>query len=468
MNQKNVFILTMIFLFGVACTACGAADQGEKNQNASGSSVSSSSVSESSVHGREDPNDIVNKLDIQLEKEQDHFYANKTSYFMEVRDEKGNGTGFDQLIWNGGERNEFRPDHFYTLLGVTDEGVYYAKKADDPQNTYAAALYRIPFKKGKSGRTKLDLEKEEMVLEEPNGFVQDKAAYIDNHYIIYQPHMECVIKYDRKTKEKTELPTGTSTNSIVAVGEDALIIADLSNNDEFLYRLDLDSGNWEEIWNDTENLLENVMTAHSGFLFCVRGDAVWAYDIKENKRERLASHKQLLSACGQAADITGGEKTKEVYVEKLFCYNNKLYMQLQIDWASGKEQRMGYAMFQIDFSEKERQLKYDVSLSICMSSRSVEAVHAVNPAIQWNSGRCHDMIENGRVILILNKNGALRQQLAYYNLHSREFKLINKEDKEYFIPYLDSKEAFGKNDFELEESFMAVMPDDQYSLTAPF
>ena len=241
MNQKNVFILTMIFLFGVACTACGA-DQGEKNQIASGSSASSSSVSESSVRGEEAPNDVVDKLDIQLEKEQDHFYANKTSYFMEARDDKGNGIGFDQLIWNGGDRNEFRPDRFYTLLGVTDEGVYYAKKAEDPQNTYAAALYRIPFKKGKSGRTKLDPEKEELVLEEPNGFVQDKAAYIDSHYIVYQPHMECVIKYDRNTKEKTELPAGTSTNSIVAVGEDALIVADIPNNDEFLYRLDLDSG----------------------------------------------------------------------------------------------------------------------------------------------------------------------------------------------------------------------------------
>lgn len=462
MNQKNVFILMMIFLFGVACTACGAADQGEKNQNASGSSVSSSSVSESSVHGREDPNDVVDKLDIQLEKEQDHFYANKTSYFMEVRDEDDEGIGFDQLVKNGGERNEFRPDHFYTLLGVTDEGVYYAQKTEDSRNAYAAALYRIPFKKGKGGKTNLDLEKEEMVLEEANGFVRDEAVYIDSHYIVYQPYSECVIKYDRKTKEKTELPTLSNTNSIVAVGEDALIFADLSNNDEFLYHLDLDSGQWEEIWDDKENLLEDAMTAHSGYLFCVRGDVVWAYDIKKKKRERLASRKQLLSACGQAADITGGEKPQEVYVEKLFCYNNKLYMQLQVDWASGKEQRMGYAMFQIDFSEKERQLKYDVSLSICMSSRSAEAVHAVTPTIKWNSGRCHDITEDGRVILILNKSGAVRQQLAYYNLHSREFRLIDKEDKEYFIPYMDVKEAFGNGDFELEESYMALMPDDDY------
>ena len=466
MNKKIVLILTIIFLLGVACTACGT-EKGEKNQNASGSSVSSSSVSESSVHG-EDSDEIVKKLDIELEKEQDHFYANKTSYFMEIKDVGGNVIGFDQLVKNSGDRNAIRPDFFITLLGVTDEGVYYAKKVEDTQNSYAAALYRIPFKKGKSGKTKLDKGKEEVILEEPNGFVPDKAAYIDSHYIVYQPYMECVIKYDRKTKEKTELPTLSSTNSIVAAGEDVLIIADPANNDEFLYRLDLDSGEWEEIWVDDENLLEGVMTAHSGYLFCVRGDDVWAYDIKKKKREKLASRKQLLRACEQAVDVTGGEKPKEVYVEKLFCYNGKLYTQLQINWESGVDQRMGYAMFHMDFSEKKRQLEYDVSLSICMSSRSAESVHAVTPTIKWNSGRCHDIIEDGRVIMILNKNEATEQQLAYYNLHSKEFRLISKEDKEYFIPYMDTKEAFGKDDYELKESFMAVMPDDQYGQASPF
>ena len=70
--------------------------------------------------------------------------------------------------------------------------------------------------------------------------------------------------------------------------------------------------------------------------------------------------------------------------------------------------------------------------------------------------------------MILNKNEATEQQLAYYNLHSKEFRLISKEDKEYFIPYMDTKEAFGKDDYELKESFMAVMPDDQYGQASPF
>jgi hypothetical protein len=93
----------------------------------------------------------------------------------------------------------------------------------------------------------------------------------------------------------------------------------------------------------------------------------------------------------------------------------------------------------------------------------VEAVHAITPTIRWNSGRCHNITEEGRVILILNRKGTVRQQLAYYNLRSREFKLINEEDKEYFIPYLDAKEAFGYEEAELEESFMMIMPDDLYS-----
>ncbi len=462
MNHKSIFILMMIFLFGAACTACDA-EKGTEERNASGSSVSSSSVSGGSVRRRDDSGGKAKKIDFQLDRGQSHFYANNTSYFMEVRGEDGREAGFDQLVKNGGSRTEFRPERFDTLLGVTDEGVYYAKKTGESSKSCAAALYRIPFQKGKSGRARLEPEKEERILEEPNGFVQDKAAYIDSHYIVYQPFLECIIKYDRRTKEKIELPTMSASNSIVAVGEECLIFADLANNDEFLYQLDLDSDKLEEIWDDKENLLESAMAAHSGYLFCVRGDALWAYDIRKKEKELLAGQKKLLEACGQASDLTGGQKPSEVYVEKIFCYNGRLYIQLQVNWKSGKYERMGYAVFTMDLSGEERELKYDVSLSTCIRSRSVEAVHALTPTVRWNSGRCHNITEEGRVILILNRMGAARQQLAYYNLHSREFKLISREDKEYFIPYLDAKEAFGYEEAELEESFMMIMPDDMYS-----
>ncbi len=462
MNHKSILILMMIFLFGAACTACGAG-KGTEEQNASGSSVSTSSASGSPVREGDDSGGKAKKIDIRLGRTQTHFYANDTSYFMEVRGENGRAAGFDQLVKQGGSRREYRPEGFDTLLGVTDEGVYYAKKTEKSPKSCAAALYRIPFQKERDGRTKLEPEKEEKILEEPNGFVQDKAAYIDRRYIVYQPFLECIIKYDRRTKEKTELPTMSTSNSIVAVGEECLIFADLANNDEFLYQLDLDSDKLEEIWDDKENLLEGAMTAHSGYLFCARGDALWAYDIKKKERELLAGQKQLLEACGQAADLTGGQMPSEVYVEKLFCYNGRLYIQLQVDWKSGKSERMGYAVFYMDLSGEERELRYDASLSSCMRTRSVEAVHAITPTIRWNSGRCHNITEEGRVILILNRMGTVRQQLAYYNLRSREFKLINEEDKEYFIPYLDAKEAFGYEEAELEESFMMIMPDDLYS-----
>ena len=456
MKHKSISILMLIIIFCMICTSCSSGQGGER-KDASGSSVSADSASDKTAS-----DDVVEKLDIELEKNQQHFFANKTSYFMEVRDRKDRGTGFDQVIKTDGERIQFRPKRFLALLGVTDEGVYYAKEkggSEDPDN---AVLYRIPFGKGKSGKTHLEEDKEELILEEPDGFQQDKAAYIDDRYIVYLPNMECVIKYDRKSKEKVELQMESSGGSIVAVGEDALILADLMMSDEFLYRLDLKSDQIEKIWEDKDELLDDVMLAHSGYLFCVRGDEVWAYDIEKQKREKLLSHEQLLSACGQASDLTGGQKAKNAYVENLFCYKGRLYMQIQIDWKSGKEERMGYAMFSMDLSGGERELVYDMSLSVCLRSRSAEQTHMINPNIKWNSGRCHDITEDGRVILILNRKDIEEQQVGYYNIASREFKLIGEDDKEYFISYMDTKKAFGTDDVELEKSYMAIMPDDLY------
>lgn len=462
MNHKKLSFLMMIFILSLICTACGNGNNKE-TETASGSSVSSSSVNGNSDGKGKVSNDVVEKLDIKLESSQKHFFANKTSYFMEIRDEEGNGIGFDQMVRTGGERTEFRPERFITLLGVTDEGVYYAKQKEGDADLYTAQLYRMPFGKGKSGRTKLEKDKEELILEEPDGFMQDAAAYIDSRYIVYQPYMECVIKYDRDTKEKTELQTGSSTYSIVAAGEKTLVFADLANNDEFLYRLDLESDELERVWEDKENLLDDAMAAHSGYLFCVRGDDIWAYDIEKNKKEMLASKKQILSACDQASDLTGGQMPEEAYVENLFCYNGQLYVQLQLDWTTGKVERMGYAMFRMDLSKDERALEYEITLSVCMSTRSAEHTHAIMSNVKWNSGRCHDIIETGKVILVLNRIETVEQRLASYDMRSREFKLISEEDREYFIPYMDSKKAFGNDDFELKESYMKLMPDDMFA-----
>lgn len=459
MKDKRVFVWMMVFLLCVSCSACSGG-RGE-GPDVSGSSVSAPSASGDAANGKKTSGNNVEKLDIALEDENRHFFADSRCYFKEAYDKKDQALGFDQMIWSSGEKNEFRPEGFIALLGVTDEGVYYAKEERSETDTYKAALYRIPFEKGKG--TELEPDKEELVLEEPNGFRQDQAAYIDENYIVYMPYMECVIKYDRRTGEKTEIQTGSDTMSILAAGEDVVLLSDLTKNDEFLYRLDLDSRVLKSVWHDKENLLGGVETAHSGYLFCERGDEVWAYDIKSNKREKLASKKQLLEAGGQAADMTEGQKLTEVYVENLFCYKNRLYIQLQIDWESGEDEKMGYAMFCMDLSDPDRKLTYDISISTCMRTRSAEQQHAITPTISWNSGRCHDITEDGRVILILNQKDVTEQRLGYFNIRSREFKLIDEEDKEYFIPYMDRKKAFGKEDFELKESYMCLMPDDMFN-----
>lgn len=454
MNYKSNLIFLCVFLFGVVCTACGT----DHNEEVPGGG---NAVSESAVRDGE-ADDVVEHLDIELEKNKKHFFANKTSYFMETRDKGGRGTGFDQMIKQGNERVQIRPERFIALLGVTEEGVYYAREkggAQDPEN---ALLYRIPFGKGKSGKTKLEIDKEELILEEPDGFRQDEPAYIDNHYIVYLPNMECVIKYDRKSEIKAELQMDSGSYSIVAAGKESLVLADPINNDQYMYRFDLKSDKLEQIWKDKKKLLDDVMMTHSGYLFCVRGDDVWAYDADRQKREKLLSHEDLLSACSQAGDLTGGQKPQSVYVENLFIFKDKLYMQVQVDWKSGKDERMGYAMFSMDLSDEKREPVYDMSLSTCMRSRSAEKTHMLNPNIKWNSGRCHDITDDGRVILILNGTNVEEQLLAYYNIISREFKLISEDEKEYFISFMDSKQAFGSDDMELEKSYMAIMPDDLY------
>ncbi len=121
MNYKSNLIISIIILIGVMCTACGT-EHREEVPGGSGNAVSDSAVNEGK------PDDVVEHLDIELEKNKDHYFANKTSYFMETRDKSGRETGFDQMVKQGGERVRVRPKGFLALLGVTVEGVYYARE----------------------------------------------------------------------------------------------------------------------------------------------------------------------------------------------------------------------------------------------------------------------------------------------------------------------------------------------------
>ena len=92
MNHKSILILMMIFLFGAACTACGAG-KGTEEQNASGSSVSTSSASGSPVREGDDSGGKAKKLI--------SGWVGHRHIFMPT---------IPVILWRSGERTAGRPD----------------------------------------------------------------------------------------------------------------------------------------------------------------------------------------------------------------------------------------------------------------------------------------------------------------------------------------------------------------------
>ena len=480
---RSVILVVLIFAL---CTGCAGYTTGdETGVNVTGSAVSGSAVAEDAA-GRE-------------AGAERYLFANSTnvyrgiggSYSWEV-DGKG---GFVQYSRTGEKQETFDQIARYAgLVSVTEEGVYYYTRDNDMMTKF----YRMPIEKKVDGTDRLKPEQVEMILEAGKGGFASNA-YIDENYIVYNfydmlsdnifhpavyPHL---IKYNRKTGEKTEIEPAPGMDVIATVGSDYIIFAD---NNEACYRLDLNSDQAVKIVgnksDDEYTYRDPVMAAYGDYFFFSEEqddkDEIFVYNVKSRETKKLLSKEQLEKACRQVPTSSAPLDIKKeenicCHLTHMFCQGGRLYVQVQLDRGDKKREWMCYVVFGMDISDLDGsgagkvKLRYEKELMDCIWSHSENETYKITKddeeakedgyggyeAVAWNPGLVVAM-QPGKAILVLNKFDGDQQMVGCYDFETGLFRKIKEGDEEYCTLYYNTQEPFGYEDFCLDNDDMELMP----------
>lgn len=470
------FVISMVLIFAL-CTGCASYTTGdETGVNVTGSAVSGSAVTGSAVSGaavttsikEAEPWDSSGK-----EKKRKHFFANATNVYRQIENDVGEVKGFVQYTRSGKKQKTYKWKGFQTLMAVTEEGLYYGRKSEDDKFTQ---LCRIPLGKNADGTDYLKVGQTEVILTEKSGIQRDEAAYVDDDYIVYVPYKECVVKYDRKTGKRKELPTAGNINHIVSTGSEYLIVVSVYSG---LLRLDLDSEQWEQIGAEEAEDIYYARSVYGKYFFYTSDesdeDDIWVYNGKTKETSKLISAQQMDKAIDQIPipnnswEIKQTEKTEPLfyYLCDLFCLKDRLFIQLQVEWGEGEKRWGRYVLFSVDLSDgntTEPELRYERKLTDLLGAESGSGLYYDYPKetdgeiYSWNPSRVIDMVD-GKAIMSLYRENKDRQELGCYDWEEDEFYRLEKDEgAEYVSLYYDNKLPFSYEERKLEID-MALMPE---------
>lgn len=484
---RSVMLIVLIFAL---CTGCARyTTRDGTGVNATGSAVSGPAVTGSAVSDAA----AVESADGREAGTERYLFANSTNAYRDI------GNRYSWLGWGSfaqynrtGEKQEtFDQIAGYNgLVSVTEEGVYcHIHKRDD-----MVEFWRIPIEKKADGTDRLNSEKAEMILE-AGETTSIPGVYIDENYIVYDffyaddlftPHL---IKYNRKTGEKTEIDPAPQLDIVAAVGSDYIIFADKS--ERACYRLDLNSDRAVKIiGNRSEGIYDYrdpVMAAYGDYFFFSEDrdykDGVWVYNVKSRETKKLLFEKQLEKACRQVPvslaplDIKKKEYT-HCYLTDIFCQGGRLYVQIQLEMGNKKQEWMCYAVFSMDISDLDGsgadkvELKYEKELTDCIWNHSDNETYKITrddekakeegygdyEVVAWNPGMVVAM-QPGKAIFVLHKHDSDHQTVGCYDFETGHFRKIKKGDEEYCALYYSTMEPFGEDDFYLNNYDMMHMPE---------
>ena len=471
-----ISVILMVLMF-VLCTGCGEntntdGDKREATDGAvSGTAVTGSAVGETAAAGST----------VDETAPERYFYANSTNLYRDIGFDYDYlvGQGFIQSAKSGEKQEDFPIRDYQVLLSVTEEGVYYAR-----QN--AQELCRIPIEKKPDGTDRLNLSGTEVILkEESNIQIENVPAYVDDDYIVYVPYEPYIVKYNRKTKEKTEIETdGGNDNTIVSIGSGYLIIASEYGG---YYRLDLDSDKAVRVSGEDMGNTIAPMTFQGDYFFRgTRKDDVRVYDGTQNKEALLLSKKTLKEACDQIPPGKSPYEMKKgkgvsVFVLGMFCYKERLYINCQILWRQNRKVWMRYGTFSLPVPRQmnisgdvvqrgDDELRYEGEIADCILENSITQTYKIKKSdkaeeegfgdcdkVAWNPGRILT-IQSDKAFLLLNSKG--KYVYGRYDLQTKAFSFVDREESpEYYSLYYNTREPFGQEEWRLDSSDMGLMPE---------
>lgn len=481
--KRNISILLTIALLAGMLTACG----GEYINYAGKGDVSGSAVSGAAVTGQAVNEKMSSEKEgrkenqsTEVEKQTYPCHHTDTNYWNESMTVDGLAT----CHLDSSHKENIKIKDFLEFVTVANGYVYYVTYKESPSRSGTDILWRVPLKKDKKGYDKIEKEKAELLIKGEILCVH----YVSQKFVLYEDTNFSLIKLDLKTKKKSSIWSFVGDNDLVYTYGNRIVL----DNDEKLILFNEKENKWEKmnvipdyfscLWTVvSENSEDCFFAPDSGNEYNTLAECVYRLNFSKGKDELFVSKEQLYQVVRSAENLT--KKQLDICgITDLFWVENRLYIQVQINWKQGKEYHMAYAMF--SQSMEESILRYEKELTKSMRENRIEKEGtwiadnydgeelARKESVFICPGKCIEMI-NGKAFLLCedekNTETELQAIVSYDLKNGKVSKMTRKDGAAFWEPAV-----YGKRESDIvEDSFyydqdiaiaMKIEPRDFYEL----
>lgn len=437
-------------------TGCGGEFSGEEHA-VSESAVSGSAVSEAAVVEEDDQGEALAGI-------APHRFATDKNFYMPAFDSKKDEFGDDISIVSGfscirkndvNRKETVKIDKFRALLAVTEDSIFYLTNdtvndsdddIDDDTDTAmdSDTVWRMPIGKDKDGYDLPKKEEAEKLFEETEGIICDSGSFVYGSCITYvtyggKDYEGKAVRYDWKTGKKSMHNLEGNIAVLKPVGEGKLIVANMYDGYSCW---DIKSDTWTKFFKDEEARNEPMAVSEDFFFYSVGNETgaedIRRYDVRTEKEESFLSSEEIDKQCEAFVKKQGG-KFADCYLTELFCYQDRLYVQVQIDWTKENRYRMNHVIFCVDTAGKSGLRIAEDWMSFIRTNSGDETIDEKVEgcdSVIFNASRGAYLVD-GKVIMILTSEKGVG--IGCYDLEKKTGKVVKEgKDNEYFLPFYDN------------------------------
>lgn len=329
-------------------------------------------------------------------------------------------------------------DDLVDFLGVSDGWLYFYCR-DWEKEDYV--VVRIPIQKEADGTETLNIDKAETLLKEKDDI--EKIIKIEAPSIVYLGADYEFLRYNWESGEKKQLFSAPKTKS----GPNGWVEAVSDKNayvsyDTGVYCLNWDTGEAQQVdKKKASSQPEPIVAENRYFLYNPYDGSVdvniWKYDEVENKKECIISWEETAKAVEQEMGLDPEKAIDLMGVTDLFYENQRLYIQMQMNWWEDDNYRWEYVLFSKELGA-DAALQYEKELTECLRKHSGSEQRTWRKdgkeySLSVDSSQCEQMIE-GKALLSLG-NEPRKAKLGCFELATGEFRIVEKNAPEYYMGY---------------------------------
>ncbi len=433
--RRTIATILSITAIVTVLTACGGQQDITTGADGtvSGSAVSGSAISTSDANPEKDK--VKKKpYTYPCSCTDTNWYRNNEEY-----------TGIIQSRLDGTKQKEILKGEDKEFVTVADGYLYYLTT---DRNEDTTGFWRVPIQKDGDGNDVISEKETEELVVDMDSMANRRSFYINEEFVLYQTKERKLVQLDLHTMEKQEVekPTKKIEDLVFYESGEYILTADVDESAVFARKIKgkewVKIADYAFLWDWIEEYDEFAWSSNGRYFFHLNPNVEEPQEIRRCKLEngeenKFVTKEQLRQAVSTALALE--VRTIDVCsIQDLFCVEERLYFQVQVNWKQKDEYHMAYLMF--SQGQDETEIRCETEINDCLRDQStvlegkwvLDNGKAVRENVVIVEGQCCDIIGDNVYLITKKAFYDEEEQLAVYNRKTKEFRRLSEKDIEYF------------------------------------